>query len=229
MKCPKCNSTSYRKNGYRRGKQCYQCRVCGRQFVESPVPKSYPLEVKQLCLKMYLNGMGLRGIERVTEIHHTTIMNWIEEAGMELPDTPEEEEIPEITEIDELQTFIGNKNNKVWIWTVVNHWQTGILLWRVGDRSKETFKHLWSIIKCWHSFWYVSDGYPFSPCFIEPEDHLVSKTYMTRVEGENTRLRHYLARLHRKTLCYSKSIEMLKYSIRLLLHYLKFQTVPAIA
>lgn len=54
----------------------------------------------------------------------------------------------------------------------------------------------------------------------------VSKTYMTRVEGENTRLRHYLARLHRKTLCYSKSIEMLKYSIRLLLHYLKYKTVP---
>ena len=26
---------------------------------------------------------------------------------------------------------------------------------------------------------------------------------MTRVEGENTRLRDYLARLHRKTLCYS--------------------------
>jgi hypothetical protein len=27
--------------------------------------------------------------------------------------------------------------------------------------------------------------------------------YMTRVEGENTRLRHYLAHLHRQTLCYS--------------------------
>ena len=75
----------------------------------------------------------------------------------------------------------------------------------------------------------MSDAYPVYPCFIEPEDHLVSKTYMTRVEGENTRLRHYLARLHRKTLCYSKSIEMLKYSIRLLLHYLKFKTVPASA
>ncbi len=103
MKCPKCNSTSPRKNGHRRGKQCYQCRLCpkgyrfayGSQFVESPVPKSYPLEVKQLCLKMYLNGMGLRGIERVTDIHHTTIMNWIEEAGMELPDAPEQEEIPQ--------------------------------------------------------------------------------------------------------------------------------------
>ncbi|MDX2254793.1 MAG: IS1 family transposase, partial [Pseudanabaenaceae cyanobacterium bins.39] len=56
---------------------------------------------------------------------------------------------------------------------------------------------------------------------INPEDHIVSKTYMTRVEGENTRLRHYLARLHRKTLCYSKSKEMLQISIRLLLFYLK--------
>jgi hypothetical protein len=53
-----------------------------------------------------------------------------------------------------------------------------------------------------------------------------SKTYMTRVEGENTRLRHYLARLKRKTLCYSKSTQMLEHSIRLLIHYLKFGRVP---
>ncbi len=196
MICPKCNSTSYRKNGHRRGKQCYQCRVCGRQFVESPVPKSYPSEVKQLCLKMYLNGMGLRGIERVTEIHHTTILNWIREGGMKLPDTPEEDEIPEITEIDELQTFVGNKKNKIWIGSVVNHWKPGILLWTIGDleeirfaaRSKETFQHLWCTIRCWHSFWYVSDGYPVYPCFIEPEDHLVSKTYMTSDPSEGTSL-----------------------------------------
>ncbi|PMB14533.1 IS1 family transposase, partial [Fischerella thermalis CCMEE 5282] len=67
------------------------------------------------------------------------------------------------------------------------------------------------------------------PCFIDPGDHIVSKTYMTRVEGENTRLRHYLARLHRKTLCYSKSVDMLKHSIRLLLHYLKYREIPVFA
>jgi insertion element IS1 protein InsB len=49
---------------------------------------------------------------------------------------------------------------------------------------------------------------------------------MIRVEGENTRLRHYLARLKRKTLCYSKSEQMLKHSIRLLIHYLNFGDVP---
>ena len=56
--------------------------------VESPKFPPYSEEVKQLCLKMYLNGMGLRGIERVTEIHHTTIMNWIKVAGIQLPDSP---------------------------------------------------------------------------------------------------------------------------------------------
>jgi len=72
----------------------------------------------------------------------------------------------------------------------------------------------------------VTDGNPVYPCFIADGDQIVSKTYMTRVEGENTRLRHYLARLHRKTLSYSKSTEMLKNSLKLLIHYLKYWDVP---
>ncbi len=174
---------------------------------------------------MYLNGMGLRGIERVTEIHHTTIMHWIRDAGLQLTDAPESEEIPEVTDLDELQTYVGNKRN-FWIWTAVNHKQAGILAWVIGDRSGATFKYLWRIVHRWHCFFYVTDGWSVYPMFIEDEDHIVSKTYMTRVEGENTRLRHYLARLHRQTLCYSKSVEMLKCSLRLLLHYLKHKTVP---
>jgi insertion element IS1 protein InsB len=100
-------------------------------------------------------------------------MHWIKEAGLNLPDAPEESEIPEITEIDELQTFIGNKRNKIWIWTVVNHWKPGIVLWTIGDRSSQSFQLLWSTIRYWHSFWYVTDGWKVDPGFIEPEDHLV--------------------------------------------------------
>ncbi len=95
----------------------------------------------------------------------------------------------------------------------------------LGDHSVETFKPLWDIVCCWNCYFYVTDGWKVYPRFIDPGDQIVSKIYMTRVEGENTRLRHYLARLHRKTLCYSKSVEMLKYSIRLLLHYLKYRFI----
>lgn len=187
MDCPKCKSSQKKKNGFRRGKQSFKCKNCGCQYVENPTSKAYPVEVKKLCLKMYLNGMGFRAIARVTEINHTTIIKWVEEAGESLSDAPQDSEIPEITEIDELyaeryplgQTFVGSKSNKFWIWTVVNHQKKGIILWNIGDRSHESFEPIWQIIKCWHSFWYVTDGWKVYPMYIQSEDHLVSKTYMT--------------------------------------------------
>ncbi len=85
------------------------------------------------------------------------------------------------------------KKNKVWLWTAVNKGAVGILAWVLGDRSAETFKRLWKVVKCWQCFWYATDGYVVYKLFVDEADHIVSKTYMTRVEGENTRLRHYLA------------------------------------
>jgi len=111
----------------------------------------------------------------------------------------------------------------------VNKASAGILAPVLADRSAETFEPLWNTIQCWHCFFYVTDGYCVYPIFIDDADHIINKTYMTRVEGENSRLRHYLARLHRKTFCDSKSEDMLKLSMRLLLHYLKYRTIPALA
>jgi len=75
---------------------------------------------------------------------------------------------------------------KIWIWTVVDHFQPAILGWVVGDRSAETFGILWQAIACWQCYFWVSDGNPVYPGFIPDGDHIVSKTYMTRVKGENT-------------------------------------------
>jgi len=111
MKCPNCNSTETVKNGRRKERQSHMCKHCGRQFLESYRPWRYSDDVRQLCIKMYLNGMGLRGIERVTNIHHTTVMHWIH-AGHELTDAPASDEIPEITDLDELQTFVGKSDKK---------------------------------------------------------------------------------------------------------------------
>lgn len=35
MKCQHCQSKQLSKNGYRRGKQCYRCKDCGKQFVKN--------------------------------------------------------------------------------------------------------------------------------------------------------------------------------------------------
>ncbi len=171
---------------------------------------------------MYLNGMGFRGIERITGIHHTTIINWVRESGEDLPEDESSE--PELAELDELQTYIGRQTEKVWIWTAIDHHAPGILAMEIGDRSGGTFEKLWKRIKAWGSRRYLTDGYCVYANLIDQKKHVVlPKTQMTRavrklevtsscapsaclpqVEGENTRLRHYLARLHRATLCYSR-------------------------
>ena len=61
---------------------------------------------------MYLNGMGFRGIERVTGVHHTTVINWVKKVGKLLPNADDPEVAPEVGELDELETFVGSKKTK---------------------------------------------------------------------------------------------------------------------
>jgi insertion element IS1 protein InsB len=105
---------------------------------------------------------------------------------------------------------------------------SNILEYLIGDRSAKTFEELWSKVKEWNCYFWITDGYKVYPKFIPDGDQIISKTSMTRVEGENSRLRHYLARLHRKTFCYSKSKKMLFLSIKLLIYYLKNKELSAL-
>ena len=86
---------------------------CRRQFViRNNAPRGYSDEFKRECLKMYVNGMSLRGIERVKGVHHTTVITWIKQVGGILPDAYAPDTIPQVGELDELQTFVGSKKTK---------------------------------------------------------------------------------------------------------------------
>jgi len=68
--------------------------------------------VRQGCLKMYVNGMGFRAIERVKGVHHTTIIKWVKLVGELLPDAYNPTVTPQVCELDELETFVGFKKTK---------------------------------------------------------------------------------------------------------------------
>ncbi len=111
INCPKCVSNEIRKNGHRREKQNYQCKNCGRQFIEYYSQVGYSKEIKEQCLTMYLNGNGFRAIERMTNVNHNTIIRWVKKTACQLPDSNNNDnKIPQVGEIDELQTFVGKKN-----------------------------------------------------------------------------------------------------------------------
>lgn len=53
--------------------------------------------------------------------------------------------------------------------------------------------------------------------FVPKSKHTQSKAQTYTVEGYNSLFRHFLARFRRKSKCYSKSKEMLEYSVKLLI------------
>ena len=65
----------------------------------------------------------------------------------------------------------------------------------------------------WKSYIEMLSGY----------NHIASKKETYTVEGYNSLLRHFLARLKRRTKCYSKSAEMLYYSLLLIMTKLNKQ------
>lgn len=112
MICPKCQSTNINKNGLKRGKQNHICKDCGRQFIDVYSPTGYPEEIKRQCLHLYVEGNGFRRIERLTGVCHNTVINWVKAAAQSLPQDPDYQEIPEVSQVDELQTYVGKKNRK---------------------------------------------------------------------------------------------------------------------
>jgi transposase-like protein len=59
-----------------------------------------------------LNGMGFRAIERVMGVHHTTVIDWVQQKGKKLPDAIAPDNIPDVGEWDELETFVGSKKTR---------------------------------------------------------------------------------------------------------------------
>ena len=65
----------------------------------------------------------------------------------------------------------------------------------------------------------ASDYWKSYEQIVPKEKHIQSKSETFTVEGYNSLFRHFLARMRRKSKCYSKCIKMLKLSILLLMAY----------
>lgn len=87
----------------------------------------------------------------------------------------------------------------------------------IGDRSTETGQCLWEGV-AHHTIGHVMTDYwqPYQ-AFLPSALHTQSKAETFTVEGYNSLFRHFLARLRRKSKCYSKSMNMLLYSVILLM------------
>ncbi len=119
---------------------------------------------------------------------------------------------PLIIECDEMWSFVGNKDNKQWIWLAIDLDSREIVGVYVGSRDKQGAQGLWDSLppvyrQCavtYTDFWEA-----YSAIFPTKQHKAVGKETgkTSHIERFNCTMRQRISRLVRKTLSFSKKIE----------------------
>ncbi|EFF9864433.1 hypothetical protein F9V06_10070 [Escherichia coli] len=78
----------------------------------------------------------------------------------------------------------------------------------VDERTMATLGRLMSLLSPFDVVIWMTDGWPLYESRLKGKLHVISKRYTQRIERHNLNLRQHLARLGRKSLSFSKSVEL---------------------
>ena len=117
-KCKHCGSANSIKRGYVQGKQRYKCKDCSKTYREGDLREKYDSNKKLKVILMYLEGVGIRSIERLENVSNPLIIKWIRKFSKILRQKLNETKIPDnakdiqIIELDELFSYCQKKLTK---------------------------------------------------------------------------------------------------------------------
>jgi len=106
------------------GKQNFKCRDCVRQFVMTPRHQPISEATKELIDRLLLEKMSLAGIVRATGVSSRWLQYYV---NKKLGAVKREVEVKSkkkgklTIQCDEMWSFVGNKDNKQWIWLELMH------------------------------------------------------------------------------------------------------------
>lgn len=215
LRCPRCQLSHIKRNGHTYyGKQNYQCKLCDRQFVIRG--ETVSCEKRALIKLLLRERISLRGICRVLKVSLAWLLNFVEQLYLETPEDlrfvePSGAEIELFClEADELWSFVERRENKRWIWLVLERRTRQIAALHIGDRSADSAIALWAkvphslktqalvLTDCWDAYALAIPSNQHVAC--EKQSGQVSL-----IERFNCSLRQRVSRLVRKSLSFSKS------------------------
>ncbi len=223
--CPHCQSEQIVKRGKtRRGTQRYLCQntacTTGSFLLDYRNRGCLP-EVKHTIIDMSLNASGIRDTARVLRISTDTVLSELKkkEALLASVNTallrtlnPEQivvdiEQAGE-AEIDEMWSFVGNKGNPRWLWHAIDHHTGAVLAYVFGRRKDEVFLRLKALLEPFGLTRFYTDHWGAYTRHLDPDMHSPGKRNTQKIERKHLTLRTRIKRLVRKTICFSKTIQM---------------------
>jgi insertion element IS1 protein InsB len=111
-------------------------------------------------------------------------------------------------EADEMWSFVRRKNNQRWLWHAIDHHSGKVLAYVFGRRQDEAFLKLKALLEPFGITRYYTDYWGAYTRHIDADQHVPGKRNTQKIERKHLTLRARIKRLARKTICFSKSIQM---------------------
>ena len=114
----------------------------------------------------------------------------------------------EEAEVDEMWSFVGKKREPRWLWHAIDHRSGHVLAYVLGRRKDEVFLKLKALLEPFGITRYYTDYWGAYTRHLDADAHQPGKRNTQQIERKHLTLRTRIKRLVRKTICFSKSVQM---------------------
>ena len=114
----------------------------------------------------------------------------------------------EEAELDEMWSYVSNKEHPRWLWHALDHASGKVLAYVMGDHKDGVFVKLKALLEPFGITRFYSDDWGAYERHLSPESHTIGKRNTQKIERKHLTLRTRIKRLVRKTICFSKLEEM---------------------
>ncbi len=129
-------------------------------------------------------------------------------------------------ELDEMWSFVASKKQQRWLWHAIDHATGKVLAYVLAPHEDAAFVELKALLKPFGITRFFTDGWGAYQRHLDQQAHVIGKSNTQTIERKHLTLRTRIKRLARKTICFSKSIEMHDLVIGLFINRYEFgQTI----
>ncbi|HBX9795162.1 MULTISPECIES: IS1-like element IS1N family transposase [Klebsiella pneumoniae complex] len=209
--CPRCQSAQVYRHGQNpKGHDRFRCRDCHRVFQLTYTYEARKPGIKELITEMAFNGAGVRDTARTLKIGINSVIRTFKKlTPKRITSSPvAHADVALICELDEQWSFVGSKARQHWLWYAYNTKTGGVLAYTFGPRTDETCRELLALLTPFNIGMITSDDWGSYGREVPKDKHLTGKIFTQRIKRNNLTLRTRIKRLARKTICFSRSVEI---------------------
>ena len=116
--------------------------------------------------------------------------------------------LAEEAEVDEQWSFVGKKKAQRWLWHAIDHRSGTVLAYVFGRRKDDVFLKLKELLEPFGITRYSTDYGGAYTRHLNADVHQPGKRHTQKIERKHLTFRTRIKRLTRKTICFSRSIQM---------------------